>query len=216
MKNIAILAAAASVMMAAPAMAANPQQITVNGKTAPQCAINANQTTVSFAASMANTSGFARTDIANDVATALTGAGVVAWCSGAKNTVVLSRTALKKGNGLVDASGFANGVVYDLEMKILDAFRSDNNSNTLDGTSDGAGNGPGIGIGAGLSVESFGPTGTGSAVLFAAEAGSASAAITAFPGTGDGNVASFAPNNANRLAAGDYQSTVTLTLTPGV
>ena len=214
MKNIAILAGAAAMMMSAPAFAANPQAIIVNGNTAAQCAISATLTTVTVAASMADAAGFARTNLATDVATALNTAGVKAWCSGATNGVVLSRTALTKGTGLVDAGGFANGAIYDLQLSISDAVRSDTSGSLLDGTSDGAGNGPGVGVGAGLSVDAFGPTGTGTAVVFAAETSSASAAITANPlaaATGAYNA-----NNANRLSAGNYTSTVTLTLTPGV
>ena len=218
MKNIAILAGAAAMMLSAPAFAANPQAIIVNGSVTPLCAINATTAVVSVSNQLADSAtGFARLNVAADVATALNTAGITAWCTGATNGVVLSRTALTKGNGLVDGSGFANGVVYDLDLTIPGAIRADSvapGGVKFEGTSDGAGNGPGVGLGSFTSVDSFGATGSGAPVTFSTEGSSTSGAITV--NNVSGATSGFTVNNANRLAAGAYTSTVTLTLTPGV
>ena len=215
MKNIAILAGAAAIMMSAPAFAAS-NGVVVNGSVTAQCAVTAMSAVVTVTNSLADTTGFARTNIAGDVATALNGAGVQAWCTGATNGVVISRTAFTRAGAVVDASGFANGVVYDLALTIPGGIRSDTNSTTVDGTADGVGNGPGAGAGVGVgTVDSFGPTGLGVTLSFSTEGTSTSGAITS-NAVVDGPTTGFAVNNANRLAAGtDYTSTVTISLTPG-
>ena len=218
MKNIAILAAAAAVMMSGSAFAAT-QSIVVNGAVTPQCAITATATTVTIAAAnLADTDGYARLNVGSDVALALNGAGIQAWCTGATNGVVLSRTALLKGAGTVDASGFANGIAYDIAVKIPGALRGDGldgSATGIEGTSDGAGFGPGVGAGnASAAVDSFGPTGSGVPVTFLNEGSSTSGAITTLGGVGP--TGGFTVLNTNRLAAGNYTSTVTQTLTPGV
>jgi hypothetical protein len=224
MKKIAYIVSALALVSAAPAFAAPTiavGDINVSGSVTPQCKIT-NPTgtpTVSIVGDLADPSGFARTDIGTAVAVALGGANVTAWCSGNTNTVVVSRTAFVKTGGapggVVDGSGFANGAVYDVAVTIPGGIRSNTSSDVdVDGTSDGAGNGPGIGTGAGLSVDSFGPTGTGVVLTFANEGSSTSGAITA--DGADGDTTTFAVNNSNRLSAGSYTSTVTLTLSPAV
>jgi hypothetical protein len=217
MKKIAYIVSALALVSAAPAFAAS-QPIVVNGTVAPICKITGDSPVV-VVPDLADANGFARTDIGADVANALADATVTAWCSGNKNGVVVSRTAFVKtggaAGGVLDGSNFANGVVYDITVSIPDGFRSDTNSAAdVDGTSDGAGNGPGVGVGAGLWVESFGPTGSGVVLTFANEGTSQSGAITA--AGADGPTSTFGVVNTNRLSAGDYESTVTVTLTPGV
>jgi hypothetical protein len=217
MKKIAYLVGAMALVTAAPAFAAG-QSITVNGSAAAQCSITGSPS-VTVNNDLADASGFARANVAADVATALNGANVTAWCTGNKNAVVISRTAFVKTGGttggVVDGSGFANGVVYDLALSIPGGIRSDTNSDTdVDGTSDGAGQGPGAGSYTNLSVDSFGPTGNGVVLQFGQEAGSSSIATTA--NGGDGATTAFSGNNSNRLSAGSYKSTVTVTLSPAV
>jgi hypothetical protein len=219
MKKIAYIVSALALVSAAPAFAES-RPITVNGTVAAQCKITSpiGTSIVTVSNDLADINGFARADIGADVATALNGAAITAWCSGNSNGVVVSRTAFVKNGGtaggVVDGSGFANGAVYDVTVSIPDGFRSDTSSDAdVDGTSDGAGNGPGVGVGAGLGVESFGPINGGVVMTFANEGSSTSGAITT--DGGDGATSLFGVVNANRLSAGSYTSTVTITLSPG-
>jgi hypothetical protein len=220
MKKIIYIASALALVSAAPAFAANPHGIAVSGSAAAQCAVSG-ATTATVSTDLADANGFARTNIGADVAAALTALNINAWCTGNSNSVVISRTAFVKtggaAGGVVDTSGFANGVVYDISLSIPGGIRSDEPlllGANLDGTSDGAGNGPGAGIGAGLTVDSFGPTGTGVVLGFANQGSSTSGAITT--AGADGATSAFNASNANRLSAGSYVSNVTITLGPNV
>jgi hypothetical protein len=218
MKRIFMAAASLAVLgMAAPAMAEGnnlAQTINIDGTNPPQCNVSATTTSVTLTTnSISTTSGFINTGLSASVASLLNGAGIVAWCTGNTNGVVLSRTALVTGSGATN-NGFAEGALYDLSAHIADATRSDGNTNELDGTSDGAGNGPGVGVGSGSHVSSFGPAGTGSPVTFTAEAAGVTAAVTNGTAGGAGADGDFS-QTSNRLVAGHYTGTVTLTLTPG-
>jgi hypothetical protein len=215
MKKIAYIVSALALVSAGQAFAA-AQPVTVNGEVTAQCKITGTSF-VTVSNDLADGDGFARTDIGADVATALNGATVTAWCSGNNNSVVVSRTAFVKTGGtpggIVDGSGFANGAVYDVAVSIPGGVRSDTNSDVdVDGSSDGAGNGPGAGAGAGLGVDSFGPLGTGVVLTFANEGSSESGAIT--EDGADGATGEFSVDSNNRLSAGAYTSTVTVTLGP--
>ncbi|MGH8336875.1 MAG: hypothetical protein ACRETL_08695, partial [Gammaproteobacteria bacterium] len=108
------------------------------------------------------------------------------------------------------SDGFNRAVVYDVTMNINGAVRSDGFT-PIEGTSDGQGNGPGVGAGAGITVSRFGATGAGTQVVFAAEL--TSEAVTNGNSTGArGNFTA----DGNRLIAGQYVSTLTIELTPGV
>ena len=206
MKNIAILAAAAAVMMSSSAFAA-AQPIEVNGKVVAQCAVSAVKNSVIVSNALNDANGFARTNIATDVATALDTAGVKAWCSGSANTIILTRTAFVKTGtaGTADLFDFATGAIYDVGVLISGAVRSGfGELDALESTSDGN-VGP-------TNVSSFGPNGLGAVVSFVAQTGTTSGAIETNAGVG--STPAFSVNNGQRLAAGDYMSTVTLTLSP--
>jgi len=186
----------------------------------PECHINAPTTSVRLpAGTLVNNDGKVRNGIANTVANSLTGLGIHAWCTGNSNAVNLYRTALVNqvhngatGPGTQDANGFDTAVIYDLDVDIVGATRSDN-APDIDGTSDGQGNGPGFGVGGGITVSDFGPTGQGAKVSFKAESGQTPSAVTNNAGTG---ATSLYTADNHRLAAGRYESNVTLVLKPGV
>jgi hypothetical protein len=223
MKRFLLAAASlATLAVAAPAFAVEGPSnnlsttITINGTNPPQCNVSATSTTVSVSTnSISTTDGTVNPAVADAVATALNGAGVAAWCTGNTNAVVLSRTALTT-NGGTDINGFAAGVRYDLWMTISDALSTNTGSSLVDGTSDGAGNGPGAGVGSAYHVSSFGPTGTGTPVVFSAQDGNGhvSAVSNANPAN-DGDDSTFTTSSA-RLVAGAYTGSVTLTLSPGL
>lgn len=220
MKKILMAATAvAAIGIAAPAFAQDttgPQVTTfnINANNPPKCKLNADNTTVTLANdSISNDGGRARNNIGNKVAQGLNGLGVKAWCTGARNSIVLTRSALATGNG--DAvDGFNQAVIYDITLDIADANRVDGYRPT-EGSSDGPGNGPGVGVGSATPIGHFGPTGAGSAVHFENEGSSTSEGVTSDNGGEAARSAYSGLENNARLTAGTYTGTVTVTLTPG-
>ena len=163
--------------------------------------------------SISDNNGFARTTVSAAVANEMNGAGVTAWCTGSTNIINMYRTAFTTDDGVQGSDGFNKAVVYDVAMDIADATRTPGNTHPTEGTSDGKGNGPGIGAGSGIAVSRFGPSGPGSAVTFTAE--DTSEAVSDGVTPADGARSDFA-GNTNRLVAGQYESTLTIEITPQV
>jgi hypothetical protein len=164
---------------------------------------------------ISNNDGFVLTSVSADVASALNGAGVTAWCTGASNSLQMYRTALTTGDGEqttgASGAGFQQAVIYDVTMNIADASRSDGGPGSLEGTADGQGSGPGVGNA--ITVSRFGPQGTGSTVTFAAER---DAAAVNSDSAGTGARSAYSEDNSRRLVAGQYVGTLTIEVTPGV
>lgn len=178
-----------------------------------KCNLEADDQTLRLANNrISDNDGFALNTVSADVAAALNGANVTAWCTGANNSIQMYRTALSTGDGEQTTGGFNQAVIYDVTLNIADATRTDGFS-PIEGTSDGQGNGPGIGVGGGTTVSAFGPTGDGSTVAFAAESDSEAVNSDA-PGTGGRSL--YTSAQANRLAAGQYEGFLTIEVTPGV
>ncbi len=178
-----------------------------------KCNLSASDYTLSIGGNqISDNGGFARTTVSSDVAATMNGAGVNAWCTGASNTLQMYRTAFVTDTGNQGTDLFNRAVVYDVEMSIAGATRSDGFT-PIEGTRDGEGNGPGIGIGGGLTVGRFGPTTANAAVTFTADGTSNAASNGGLAGTQARTV--FTPNT-NRLIAGEYISLLTIELTPGV
>jgi hypothetical protein len=241
-KIITAVASVAAMVVATPAWADDANTgpdtttITVNGNNPAKCNLTAAGNTVTLPGNrLSNNDGFATSDVGTLIANALNGLSMAAWCTGASNSVSLSRTTLARvgTNGGESPEGFNQAVIYDLAMAIAGtggAAPSGNNGNGNGGGNgngnNGCGNGNGgpsnpancglnistaNGIGTGTATR-FGPTGNGNAVTFSA-VGSSNA--TAVAGSGTGARALFA-SDPSRLAAGDYTGLVTVTLTPGV
>jgi hypothetical protein len=186
------------------------ETFTLRANNPAKCNLEANDYTLRIAGnSISDNDGFALSTVSAAVASEMNGAGVSAWCTGAKNTLQMYRTPFTTDTGIKGADGFNRAVVYDVTMNIADAVRTDGFS-PIEGTSDGQGNGPGVGVGSGLTVGRFGPSGAGSPVVFAQELGSE--AVT--NGTTTDARGSFTVDG-NRLIAGQYVSTLTIELTPG-
>jgi hypothetical protein len=208
MKKITYIISALALVSAAPAFAANPQAIAVNGTAVAQCAITAPTTSVSLGTDLADANGFARAAVSSEIASGLQALNIKAWCSGNTNSVVISRTALvRDGAASADlgTDGFANAIHYDLDMFIDGAVRGDGFGPETDGSSDGAGFGP-------TTVSAFGPSGDGAALTFAANGTSKAVKVD----NGSGPTAAFTLDNTIRVRAGDYKGNVTITLSPGV
>jgi len=218
MKMLLATAAVAAIGIAAPAFAQDAattsapssKSFSVTADNPAKCQINADQTSVTLADdSISNDQGRARANIGQKVAQALDGLNAHAWCTGASNGLVLTRSSLITGDG-TSVDGFAQAVIYDIAVDLSDASRQ-SGTKPVEGTADGGTNGPGVGSGSSDPVSHFGPTGQGSKLKFSNEAGSTSEATTV---NADGQRRDFyTPSNA-RLTSGSYTGTVTLTLTP--
>jgi hypothetical protein len=224
MKNLVIgLMATASTLVGLPSFAANPQPVQINGVTPAQCGISgATTATVNGGGpngSIAGADGFLAAGLQGNLVAALAATNTTAWCSGLA-VVNLRRTPLVRvgTNGSRDGSGFANAIGYDVAIRIANARRFDSislNSGPHEGTADGI---------LGPIMLPFGPTGSGNVVTFLND----SLTLTGFNNTPRVLNLQSSPNyngvslplrfqeiaTPTRLAAGDYSSTVTLTLSP--
>jgi hypothetical protein len=187
------------------------ETFTLRANNPPKCNLESSDYTLAIDSNaLSNDEGRALRSVSRSVADALNAENVTAWCTGAKNTLQMYRTAFVADgtNGNQLPTGFNTAVIYDVTMNIADAVRSDGFS-PIEGTSDGKGRGPGVG--GAESVGRFGPSGRGSQVRFRAELPSEAVTDGA---EGDQARNLFSEDN-NRLIAGRYESTLTIELTPG-
>lgn len=210
---IAGLALAAS---ATGAFAQEAASIDITASAKAKCVVSG-QNTVELG-ELADGEGFVDASAQGRLVTLLNGTGTVAWCSGATgNKVVLSRTALVRENtsGLVTGSGFVTAVLYDVGIDIADPNAVNPGYTYDEGTSDGAGSGPSMGA--------FGGTNDGAVVNFVNDTYTGNGSLSGeFRGvnligkavTDEGATNTFT-QSPNRLLAGAYFGTLTLTLTPG-
>lgn len=187
------------------------ETFTLRANNPAKCNLESNDYTLRIPGnSISDNDGFALTTVASSVADTLNAADVNAWCTGAKNSLQMYRTAFVANgtSGEQGEDGFNTAVIYDVTMNIADAVRTDGNS-PIEGTSDGAGRGPGVG--GTESIGRFGPSGLGTPVVFAEEL--ASEAVE------NGQLGTVKRDDFNgddnRLIAGQYTSTLTIELTPG-
>ncbi len=211
MKTLYLLAAATAVI-ATPAFADTSTNnhaaaVTVSGQTPAKCNLLASNQTVGLGDyDLTDASGHARSDVGTTIGAALTGLSMKAWCTGGANGVVLTRTTLQKDDstgGMTD-SKFAQNIVYDVALKIEGLTREGRSDDLIEATDDGA-TGPVVGR--------FGPSGDGAALTFVSFGPASTATTTG--GTATLPRESYGTTDA-RLVAGNYTSTVTLTLTPGL
>ena len=216
-----LLATAATAMFATPALAdgnnrnTDTETFTIRANNPAKCNLEATDYTLRLPGnSLSDNDGFARSTVSQAVADEMNGAGVVAWCTGSSNTLQMYRTAFvlngaSNGGNQAD-DGFNQALIYDVAIAVAGATRSDG-TQPIEGTADGQENGPGVGVGGGLTVSRFGPSGTGAIATFTAESDSNATSLNA--GT---DARSAFTENSNRLVAGQYTSTLTIELTPGV
>jgi hypothetical protein len=220
MKKYLVAASVLAAVVSTPAWAdgnnrnTDTETFTLRANNPAKCNLEANDYTLRIAGnSISDNDGFASAGVSGAVADELNTAQVFAWCTGASNTLQMYRTPFLIEDGDQGSDGFNRAVIYDVTLNIADATRLDGFTPT-EGTSDGQGNGPGIGVGAGTTVGRFGPSGDGSAVVFAAE-GSGSTAISNGSAVAAGATSAYTADG-NRLIAGQYVSSLTIELTPGV
>ena len=217
--------ASAGLITAAPAAAEKFQNIIINGKAEALCNVSGNKTaTIASGGSggaIAGADGFLDTGVQSRITTALSATNTRAWCSGLSNITVRRTPLVRTGTtGGLDSSGFANAVGYDVGIKIAGAARKDNFVGT-NGLQEGSSNGA-----TGADFLPFGPTGEGKLITFVNDswmdenqtfnATPITLNLTSSPSF-DGSSLTLRGQGVagpTRLAAGDYKSTVTITLTP--
>jgi hypothetical protein len=222
MKKFLVAASVLAAVVSTPAWAdgnnrnTDTETFTLRANNPAKCNLEATDYTLRIAGnSISDNDGFANDQVGLAVANELnSNGGVTAWCTGASNTLQMYRTPFTIEDGDQGDDGFNRAVVYDVALEIDGATRSDGTS-PIEGTSDGQGNGPGVGVGGGLTVGRFGPSGTGADVTFSAETGSSSSAISNASIATAGATEGYQADN-NRLIAGQYVSSLTIELTPGV
>ena len=184
------------------------QVISINMTSPPACGVSATAPTQALSVGLINNDGFVNgASVQSAIIAALNNAGVVGFCTGANNLVVVTRTPFTLANNGALQNGFARAVLYDVSVSVS------NDANTF---SDSTADGPTSGAAAGR----FGPTGAGAPFTFAAAAGGGAltqpAAVVVSNPADNGPTAGFANRPNARLVAGQYQSTLTVQLTPGL
>ena len=211
-----ILAGLVLIASAGSAFAQDSEQVVINAAAQPKCAVTG-QNTVALG-ELADSDGFVDGSAQGRLVGLLNATSTTAWCSGvAGNKVVLSRTALvrQNSNGQPDANGFVTAVLYDVGIDISDPNAVNAGYTYDEGTSDGVGSGPSFGP--------FGATGLGAPVSFVNDTypgnGTLGGSLKGVNLTGKAVTDEGATNtftqSPNRLLAGAYSGTLTLTLTPG-
>ena len=224
MKNLLIAMVAGASLWSGSAFASQTESVVINAEAAARCGISgatsATVTGTGPSGSLADSTGFLATGLQSRINQALTSTNTLAWCT-ALSVVNLRRTPLVRSgtDGKIDSSGFARAIGYDVAIRIAGARRVlpiNVTSGPHEGTADGV---------FGPVMRPFGPTGAGNALTFLNDDFALVNSFNATPKvlnlTSSPNFDGFAAvlqgqavATPTRLAAGQYTSTVTLTLTP--
>ncbi|WP_313472129.1 hypothetical protein [Brevundimonas sp.] len=204
MNRIAFVAAsAAALLVAGAASAQDSQTVAINASVAPKCGVSAQQTTVTLAADLTDADAKVRSGVTTEIANALNGARIVAFCNGVNNSVEVKRAVLARtgatGTGLADG-GFAQFIRYNLDASL--------NGVALDSTStDGASTVPSR-FGGHISLSD-----SNTHVRFA-QAASNGAPVASSNGSTP-TATNWSSLTDRRLAAGAYTGSVEVIVTPG-
>jgi|GEM_PF-530471 len=207
MNRIAFAAASAVVLLAAGAASAQSsvsQTVNINASVAPKCGVSAQQTTVTLANDLTDSDAKVRSGVTTEIANALNGASIVAFCNGVNNSVEVKRAVLARtgstGNGLADG-GFAQFVRYNLDTTL--------NGVALDSTSTDGATTVASRFGGHISLSD-----TNTHVRFAQAASNGAPVATSAGSTP--TAVDWSSLTDRRLAAGTYTGSVQVILTPGV
>lgn len=204
MKKTILAAASIATLAFAGAASAQTvnQQVDINASVGSKCGISAQQTSVTLG-DLTNADARVRAAVTQEIATALNGAQIVAFCNAPNSTVNVERGVLTRvgatGTGLVDG-GFAQHVRYNLDASI--------NGLALDSTSTAGGSTVASRFGGHISL---GSTATHLRFDPATTAGTAVASSNGSSPT----ATNWTSLTDRRLAAGSYAGFVNVTLTPG-
>lgn len=212
--NFTALALVAAAGVSAPALAATADtntglqsaSVVISATNPPKCDLTATKTAITLAGDvLTDADGVPVTDVGAQVAIELNGAGIKAWCTGSRNVVTLTRTALTTDGG-GSVGGFQKGILYDVAVANPDNTIGSRATQFEDTT-----NGPT----GGSTWTRFGPR-TSYALAFSNPRANATSLATNAVSSANGATASFTTYTETRVIAGDYTSTVTLTIQPGV
>lgn len=202
-----LLCAAASVaalaLTAGAASAQDTQNVDVNATVAAKCGVSAQASTVTVSSDLTDSEAKVRSGVTTEIADALNGAKIVAFCNGVNNSVTVERAVLARagstGNGTTEG-GFAQFIRYNLDATM--------NGVALDTTST---------AGASTVAQRFGGhvslSDSNTHVRFAQAASNGAAVAT----TGGSNATAVNWNSVTdrRLAAGAYTGSVSVIVAPG-
>ena len=203
MKKIAFAAASAAALLVAGTASAQ-QQVDINGFVASKCGVSAQSTTVNLANDLTDISAMPRADVTTEIAAALNGARIIAFCNQVNSQVEVKRSVLRlvgtnNGNGV--GGGFANQIRYNLDASL--------GGNFLDSTTTAGASTVAARFGGHSSLSD-----TNTHVRFA-PASSQGSAVATMGNLADQYAHNWGANTDRRLAAGNYQGAVQVILTPG-
>ena len=204
MNRIAFAAAsAAALLVAGAASAQDTQSVAINASVAAKCGVSAQQTTVTLGADLTDADAKVRTGVTTEIANALNGARIIAFCNGVNNTVEVKRAVLARtgstGSGLTDG-GFAQFINYNLDASL--------NGVALDSTSSAGASTVASRFGGHISLSD-----SNTHVRFA-QAASNGAPVASSNGSTP-TATNWSSLTDRRLAAGTYPGSVEVIVTPG-
>lgn len=204
MNRIAFAAASAvALLVAGAASAQESKSVAINASVAPKCGVSAQQTTVTLAADLTDADARVRSGVTTEIANALNGARIVAFCNGVNNSVEIKRAVLARtgaaGNGLADG-GFAQFIRYNLDATL--------NNIALDSTSTAGASNVASRFGGHISLSD-----SNTHVRFA-QAVSNGAPVASSNGS-TSTATDWSSLTDRRLAAGTYTGSVEVIVTPG-
>ncbi|EDX81462.1 MAG: hypothetical protein KJ728_09995 [Alphaproteobacteria bacterium] len=205
MKRIVFAASAAALALTAAgaASAQDSQSVAINASVAAKCGVSAQATTVTLAGDLTDSEAKVRSGVTTEIADALNGARIIAFCNGVNNSVTVDRAVLARtgatGNGLTEG-GFAQFIRYNLDTTI--------NGLALDTTSTAGASNVAQRFGGHVSLSD-----SNTHVRFAQAASNGGAVATS---GGSSDIATnWGSNTDRRLAAGAYTGSVNVTVAPG-
>jgi hypothetical protein len=204
MNRIAFVAAsAAALLVAGAASAQDTQSVAINASVAPKCGVSAQQTTVTLSADLTDADAKVRSGVTTEIANALNGARIVAFCNGVNNSVEIKRAVLARTGATGTSTtegGFAQFIRYNLDAT-LGGVALD--STSTDGASTVASR-----FGGHISLSD-----SKTHVLFA-QAASNGAPVASSNGSTP-TATNWSSLTDRRLAAGAYTGSVEVIVTPG-
>lgn len=204
MNRIAFVAAsAAALLVAGAASAQDTQSVAINASVAPKCGVSAQQTTVTLAADLTDADAKVRSGVTTEIANALNGARIVAFCNGVNNSVEIKRAVLARTGATGTSTtegGFAQFIRYNLDATLGGV--------ALDSTSTDGASTVALRFGGHISLSD-----SKTHVLFA-QAASNGAPVASSNGSTP-TATNWSSLTDRRLAAGAYTGSVEVIVTPG-
>ncbi|WP_295206976.1 hypothetical protein [uncultured Brevundimonas sp.] len=206
MNRIAFVAVSAAALMiagAASAQTARSETVAINASVAPKCGVSAQTSTVTLGSELTDANAKVRSAVTTEIANALNGANIIAFCNGVNNKVEVKRAVLARtgstGSGLTQGD-FAQFIRYNLDASLNNVFLD---STSTDGSS--------------TVASRFGghdsPNEPNTRVRFT-QAASDGAAVASSNGSSP-TATNWSSLTDRRLAAGTYTGSVELIVTPG-